>query len=68
MLYLESPAGSGGSTGFSMCTRGSNVVDCCWDDTTQAIAYAHTLLAFLKAFPEFKETEFFLAGESYFGQ
>ena len=40
----------------------------CWDDTTQAVAYAHTLLAFLEAFPEFKETELYLAGESYFGQ
>ena len=68
MLYLESPAGSGGQAGFSTCLRAGKVVDCCWDDRTQGIAYAHTLLAFLKSFPELGQQDFYLAGESYFGQ
>jgi len=68
MLYLESPAGAGQNSGFSTCVKGGEAVDCKWDDTSQAEAYAHTLLAFFKAFPEFKRNDFFLAGESYFGQ
>jgi len=68
MLYLESPAGSGGKTGFSTCNRDGKPVNCCWNDKTQGVAYAHTLLAFLKAFPELSAVSFYLAGESYFGQ
>jgi hypothetical protein len=68
MLYLESPAGSGQSTGFSKCVKAGKPVRCSWDDVSQAEAYAHTLLAFFKAFPEFKKNDFFMAGESYFGQ
>ena len=68
MLYLESPAGSGQNTGFSTCSRGGKIVDCCWDDKTQGVAYGHTLLAFIKSFPELATRDFYLAGESYFGQ
>ena len=68
MLYLESPAGSGQDTGFSTCTRGGRIVGCCWDDKTQGVAYGHTLLAFLKAFPELATRDLYLAGETYFGQ
>jgi hypothetical protein len=68
MLYLESPAGSGGSRGYSECIKNGKVVDCKWDDKTQAEAYAHTLQAFFNAFPEFASNDFYLSGESYFGQ
>jgi hypothetical protein len=68
MLYLESPAGSGGSSGFSECIKGGKAVRCTWNDKTQAEAYAHTLQAFFKAFPEFSKNDFYLTGESYFGQ
>jgi len=68
MLYLESPAGSGQDTGFSTCLKGGATVDCSWDDVSQGEAYAHTLLAFFGAFPEFKSNAFYMAGESYFGQ
>ena len=53
MLYLESPAGCDDPIGFSYCTKGGKIQKTCqWDDKTQAEAYAHTLAAFLEAFPE----------------
>jgi len=68
MLYLESPAGSGGSTGYSQCSKNGKVVDCIWDDVTQSEAYAHTLQTFFGVYPEFAKNDFYLSGESYFGQ
>ena len=71
MLYLESPAGSGagslGGHGSSECRKRGRPVACTWDDGSQAEAYAHTLAAFHKAFPEFSANDFYLTGESYFG-
>lgn len=68
MLYLESPAGSGQSAGYSSCHKGGKQVPCHWDDVSQAEAYAHSLAAFYKAFPEYSKNELYLTGESYFGQ
>lgn len=68
MLYLESPAGSGQSSGYSSCLKGGSQVPCQWDDVSQAEAYAHSLMAFHKAFPEFASNDLYLTGESYFGQ
>lgn len=68
MLYLESPAGSGDSHGFSTCVQGSQPTSCEWDDVSQAEAYAHTLAAFYRAFPEYSSNPLYLTGESYFGQ
>lgn len=69
MLYLESPAGSNNPIGFSSCTtKGKLAAVCSWDDVTQAEAYAHTLLAFFKAFPEYAPNDLYLSGESYAGQ
>jgi len=70
MLYLESPAGSGGDygPGYSQCFKGGLKVACAWNDKTQGEAYAHTLQAFLKAFPEYSSHPLYLTGESYFGQ
>jgi len=74
MLYLEAPAGSfltpvDQHSGFSYCTKGSKKqMTCSWNDLTQAEAYGHTLLAFFKAYPEFKNNDLYLAGESYAGQ
>lgn len=75
MLYLESPAGSGidilpgfDGPGFSQCIKGGKKVLCHWNDKTQGEAYAHTLQAFFKAFPEFASNPLYLTGESYFGQ
>lgn len=65
MLYLESPAGSDNPIGFSWCEIDGEVQSrCSWDDVSQAEAYAHTLAAFYKAFPEFADNELYLSGES----
>jgi hypothetical protein len=48
--------------------RGGKKVRCSWNDQTQGEAYAHTLQAFFKAFPEFSSNSLYLTGESYFGQ
>ena len=67
MLYLESPAGSGtpflAGKGSSECLKGGMPVRCHWDDVSQAEAYAHTLVAFTKAFPEFAAHDLYLTGE-----
>lgn len=68
MLYLESPAGSGQGAGYSSCVKGGEEVACKWDDVSQAEAYAHSLKAFFKVFPEYASNELYLTGESYFGQ
>lgn len=69
MLYLESPAGSHDPIGFSTCLKNGEVQRVCdWNDKSQAEAYAHTLLAFFEAFPEFKNNDLYLTGESYAGQ
>merc|ERR1712137_1001748 len=73
MLYLESPAGSDdflarGPNGYSECIKYGRATDCYFDDRTQAEAYAHTLTQFFKEFPEYAQHNFFLTGESYFGQ
>ena len=70
MLYLESPAGSGQDSGYSTCIKGGKPVACSWDDVNQGEAYAHTLAAFYKAFPEYSENALYLTGEScnrYYG-
>merc|ERR1719498_1618111 len=74
MLYLESPAGSsvsiqGPKIGFSSCYKGGEKLKTCsWNDTSQAEAYAKTLVAFFEKFPEFKNNDLYLTGESYAGQ
>ena len=60
-LYLESPAGSGESSGYSTCIKGGKPVSCSWDDVNQGEAYAHTLAAFYKAFPELASNPLVLA-------
>merc|ERR1719272_1682613 len=69
MLYLESPAGSNDPIGFSTCTTNGKVQSACsWNDTSQAEAYAHTLMAFYAKFPAFATNDLYLTGESYAGQ
>ena len=54
MLYLESPAGSGQNSGFSICYQGGQPTGCSWNDTSQGEAYAKTLREFYNQFPEYK--------------
>merc|ERR1719272_918127 len=69
MLYLESPAGSNDPIGFSTCTTNGKVQSACsWNGTSQAEAYAHTLMAFYAKFPAFATNDLYLTGESYAGQ
>eukprot|EP01059_Diplonema_ambulator_P034127 TRINITY_DN7488_c1_g1_i1.p1 TRINITY_DN7488_c1_g1~~TRINITY_DN7488_c1_g1_i1.p1 ORF type:complete len:487 (+),score=156.64 TRINITY_DN7488_c1_g1_i1:38-1498(+) len=69
MLYLESPAGSSDPIGFSYCVKDGKVESHChWNDTSQAEAYARTLEVFFQEYPEYKNNELYLAGESYAGQ
>ena len=69
MLYLDSPAGSNDPIGFSTCSEDGKVASVCkWNDVTQAEAYAETLLAFFKAYPEYSKNPLYLTGESYAGQ
>lgn len=69
MLYLDSPAGSNDPVGFSTCNEnGKTATICKWNDVTQAQAYAATLMAFYKAYPEYAKNPLYLTGESYAGQ
>ena len=51
-----------------MCQTAGAAVPCQWNDTSQAEAYAHTLTAFYKAFPEYGANDLYMTGESYAGQ
>lgn len=56
MLFIESPP----SVGFSYCAR----KECRWNDTTSAETNYHGILKFLEEFDEFKNRDFYIAGES----
>lgn len=59
MLYLEAPAG----VGYSYADDGNYTTD---DDQTAQDNHL-ALQAFFKKFPEFRQNEFFITGESYGG-
>lgn len=56
VLFLESPA----NVGYSYCEN----PECRWDDKTGAEANYDALLKFFDKFPEFKDNEFYITGES----
>ena len=56
MLFIEAPP----SVGFSFCSKPS----CRWNDTTQAEANYAALLRFFDEFEEYRESEFYIFGES----
>lgn len=60
VIFLESPAG----VGFSYSNRSSNYVT--GDKQTAADAYTF-LVNWLERFPEYKNREFYITGESYAG-
>ncbi|KAK8717100.1 hypothetical protein V6N13_044381 [Hibiscus sabdariffa] len=61
MLYLESPIG----VGFSYSNTSNDYI--LWNDTQTAEDNYRFILKWLEEFPQFKECEFFIAGESYAG-
>ena len=56
MLFVEAPP----SVGFSYCDK----KDCRWNDTTQAEANFACLNKFFDEFEEYRDRDFFIAGES----
>ena len=64
MLLFEHPPG----TGFSYCVDAAEaLIACTWNDQTQAEAFHATLLAFYTSFPQYRQHELRLIGESYAG-
>ena len=61
VLYIDQPAGVGFST--IDCDQDS----CAFDDNSSAVDNVKTLIAWFGLFPEFKEHEMYLSGESYAG-
>ncbi|KAI3913334.1 hypothetical protein MKW92_051319 [Papaver armeniacum] len=61
MLYVESPIG----VGFSYSNTSSNYI--LWNDTTTAEDNAKFIVNWLEEFPEFKDSDLYLTGESYAG-
>lgn len=60
VLYIEQPAG----VGFSYC---SGVQDCSFTDHSSAQDNLDTILAWYEKYPDYKENELFISGESYGG-
>ena len=63
MIYIEAPVG----VGFSYSSSESPVVDYQCSDDTAAEDNMAALKDFFSKFPEYKQNEFFLSGESYSG-
>jgi carboxypeptidase C (cathepsin A) len=61
VLYLESPAG----VGFSRCVDPES--SCSSNDTSAALDAHEALVGFFTRFPHYKQSKFFLTGESYAG-
>ncbi|XP_041008354.1 serine carboxypeptidase-like 45 [Juglans microcarpa x Juglans regia] len=61
MLYVESPIG----VGFSYSNTSSDYV--IWNDTQTAEDNLRFIINWLEEFPNYKDSEFFLTGESYAG-
>ena len=61
MIFLEAPA----CVGYSYA---DTIDGCSHNDSSQAIDNYHAYLKFFELFPEYKDNEVFLTGESYAGQ
>ncbi|XP_010248297.1 PREDICTED: serine carboxypeptidase-like 46, partial [Nelumbo nucifera] len=61
MLYVESPIG----VGFSYSNTSSDYIS--WNDTTTADDNLKFLLNWLEKFPRYKDSDLYLAGDSYAG-
>ena len=61
VLYIEQPAG----VGYSTCNE--TLVDCSFNDTTDAEDNLQIVLAWFEKYPEYKEHDLYISGESYGG-
>ncbi|KAK0597844.1 hypothetical protein LWI29_029141 [Acer saccharum] len=61
MLYVESPIG----VGFSYSNTSSDYI--LWNDTRTAEDNLRFIVKWLEEFPQYKDSDFFLTGESYAG-
>ncbi|XP_075078451.1 serine carboxypeptidase-like 46 [Nicotiana tabacum] len=61
MLYVESPIG----VGFSYLNTSSDYTN--WDDTTTSKENLQFILNWFKKFPQYRNSDVYLAGESYAG-
>ncbi|XP_009762845.1 serine carboxypeptidase-like 45 [Nicotiana sylvestris] len=61
MLYVESPIG----VGFSYSNTSSDYIN--WDDTATAKENLQFILNWFKKFPQYRNSDVYLAGESYAG-
>lgn len=60
MFYIESPA----NVGFSVCP---DLNECQWTDDNSAEDNKVAILNLLQKFPELKDNEVYISGESYGG-
>jgi len=60
MIYIEQPAG----VGYSIC---KDPTKCVFDDDNVAEYNLQSLLKWFDLYPEFKQHEFWVSGESYGG-
>lgn len=63
MLYIEQPAG----VGYSYCDFNNNIKDCSHDDNSIARDNLAAILEWYEKYPEYKQHELYISGESYGG-
>jgi serine carboxypeptidase-like clade 2 len=63
VLFVEQPAG----VGYSYCDAYKSVKECAFDDNNASLDNLEAVLGWFEKYPEFKENDLYLAGESYAG-
>lgn len=63
MLYIEQPAG----VGYSYCDKTKVPKECIFEDNNVSVDNLHAILGWFEKFPEFKNHELYISGESYGG-
>ena len=63
VLYIEQPAG----VGYSFCDTTVGANDCTFDDNQAAEDNLQVILSWFEKYPEYKENDLYISGESYAG-
>lgn len=63
VLYVEQPAG----VGYSYCDAQNHPEDCTFDDNSSSQDFLQVILTFFEKYPEYKEHDLYISGESYGG-